>query len=124
MRPGPQPSSYKARRSPRHAVRVRAVLHAHGKHRRIDIIDYSQHGFKLQRVSGIEPDERVTVELPSGQRLPMIVLWVKEGRAGVRFLGPIAPGHTVMRWLDQSASKHKLLVRRPRAHEGYGPVGR
>ena len=39
----------------------------------------------------------------------MIVLWVKEGRAGVRFLGPIAPGHTVMRWLDQSASKHKLL---------------
>jgi hypothetical protein len=46
-------------------------------------------------VSGIEPHERVTVELPSGQRLPMLVLWVKEDTAGVRFLGPIAPGHTV-----------------------------
>ena len=109
MHPVPRAGSYRGRRSPRHAVRVRAVLHAHGTCRHIDIIDYSQHGFKLERVSGIEPHERVTVELPSGQRLPMIVLWIKEGRAGVRFLGPIAPGHTVMRWLDQSASKHKLL---------------
>jgi PilZ domain len=109
MDPSPQPGRYRARRSPRHAVRVRAVLHAHGTRRRIDIIDYSQHGFKLERAAGIEPQDRVTVELPSGQRLPMIVLWVEESRAGVRFLGPIAPGHTVMRWLDQSASKHRLL---------------
>jgi hypothetical protein len=85
-------------------VRIKVVLHSQGTSRRIDIIDYSQHGFKLEPASGIEPHKRVTVELPSGQRLPMIVLWVKEGRAGVRFLGPIAPGHTVMQWLDQAAS--------------------
>jgi hypothetical protein len=34
MRQGPQPTSYRTRRSPRHAVRVRAVLHAHGAARR------------------------------------------------------------------------------------------
>jgi hypothetical protein len=109
MRAGPQSGGYRARRSPRHPVYVRAILQAHGTCHRIHIVDYSQHGFRLERVSGIEPQQRVTVELPSGQRLPMLVLWVKEDRAGVRFLGPIAPGHTVMRWLDQSASKHKLL---------------
>ena len=108
-------------RQPRHAVRVRAVLHAHGKCRRIDIIDYSQHGFKLDRASGIGPHERVTVELPSGHRLPMRVVWIKGGEAGVRFLAAIAPEHPVMHSLDEAARNYKLRRRaRSGQHSGHG----
>jgi hypothetical protein len=77
------------------------MLHAHGTGRRVEIIDYSQHGLGLEGASGIELGERVTVELRWGLRLPMMVLWVKGSHAGLRFLGPIAPGHTVMRSLEQ-----------------------
>jgi hypothetical protein len=31
----------------------------------------------------IDPEERVTVELPCGLRLPMMVLWVEKDRAGL-----------------------------------------
>jgi hypothetical protein len=103
-------------------MRVRAVLHAHGRSRRIDIIDYSQHGFKLDRAAGIGPHERVTVELPSGQRLPMRVVWIKGGEAGVRFLATIAPEHTVMRWLDEAARNYELHhPARSGQHSGHGP---
>jgi hypothetical protein len=95
-------------RRPRRPVRIKATLHAHGTRRRVEITDYSQHGVRLERASGIEPQERVTVELPSGLRVPMMVLWVGASSAGLRFLGPITHGHTVMRSLDEAARRYKL----------------
>jgi hypothetical protein len=104
---GPARSDAPKSRQPRPTVRISAVLHAHGMHRRIEITEYSEQGLSLRRVSGIELDERVTVELQSGQRLPLRVIWAKGDQADVRFLGPIAPGHTVMRWLDQAARRYE-----------------
>jgi hypothetical protein len=104
---GPPEQDAREPRQPRHSVRIKALLDAHGTCHSIEIIDYSRHGFKLERAFGIDPGQRVTVELRSGLRLPMIVLWVERGQAGVRFLGPIAPGHTVMRSLEQAARKYK-----------------
>ena len=92
---------------PLHAVRISAFLHAHGTRRPTQIIDYSQHGLELERAAGIAPQERVTVELLSGFRLPMMVLWVKGDSAGLRFLGPIALGHAVMSSLNEAARKYK-----------------
>jgi hypothetical protein len=83
-------------------------LDAGGKRSLIEITSYSQHGLSLDRAAGIEPDERVTVELLSGLRLPMRVVWMRDGEAGLRFLGPIAPGQTVMRLLDRAARNYKL----------------
>jgi hypothetical protein len=80
---------------------------------RIDIVDYSPYGPRLERASGIEPDERVTVQLRSGLRLPMRVVWVVGSTAALRFLGPIAPGHNAMRSLDEAARGHQ--ARRPSA---------
>ena len=116
----PGPSEQDAReplRTP-HSVRIKAMLHAHGTCRRVEVINYSHHGLGLERASGIELQERVTVELPSGLRLPMMVLWVKGGRAGLRFLGPIEPGHLVMRSLDEAARKYKRRRTSSRVHKG------
>jgi hypothetical protein len=97
----------------RQPVHVKAVLHAHGKRHGIEIIDYSQYGLGIKCAPPIQPDERVTVELRSGLRLPMIVLWAKRGGAGLRFLGPIAPGHTVMRSLEEAARRFQQRRTRP-----------
>jgi hypothetical protein len=56
----------------------------------------------------------VTVELPWGLRLPMMVLWVEEDRAGLRSLGPIAPEDTVMQSLEEAAKRYK------RSHASWG----
>jgi hypothetical protein len=98
-------------REPRHhlqPVRIRAILYGHGGDHPVEIIDYSPRGLELERAPGIEPQECVTVELPWGLRLPMRVLWVEGGKARLRFLGPIAPGHPVMRSLDQAARNYWL----------------
>jgi hypothetical protein len=105
-----EPSSHDAPKQwqPLHPVLINAFLHVRGGRCRIEITDYSQHGLSLDRATGVELDERVTVELQSGRRLPMRVAWVRGTAAGVRFLGPIVSEHAVMRWLDEAVKmKHR-----------------
>jgi hypothetical protein len=106
--PGPTSRDSSKQRPPQRAIRIRALLDAGGERRVIEITHYSQYGLRLHRVAGIGPDARVIVELRSGHRLPMRVAWVRDGNASLRFVGPIAPGHTVMRLLDQAARNYKL----------------
>ena len=119
--PGPTSHDTSELRPPRHAVRISAFLRAGGRRRSIEITNYSVYGLTLDRAAGIELDERVTIELRSGQRLPMRVVWVQGGEAGVRFLGAIAPEHTVMRLLDEAARQYKLRRHAPGQHSGHGP---
>ena len=100
---GPTSQDNPRPRLPRPALRIKAFLEDHCGRRRALITDYSQYGLSLYRAPGVELDARVTVELPSGERLPMRVAWVRGSEAGVRFLGPLVPGHPVMRLLDEAA---------------------
>jgi hypothetical protein len=104
-----QPTRHDApkQRQPLHPVLINALLHVRGGRCRIEITHYSQHGLSLDRATGVELDERVTVELGSGRRLPMRVAWVKGTTAGVRFLGPIVSERAVMRWLDEAVKMQK-----------------
>ena len=118
----PGPTSASELRPPQHAVRIRAFLRAGGRRRSIEITNYSVHGLSLDRAAGIELDERVTIELRSGQRLPMRVVWIKGGEAGVRFLAAIAPDHTVMHSLDEAARNYKRRRHaRSGQHSGHRP---
>jgi hypothetical protein len=104
--PGPTSHDAPKLRVLRPALRIKAFLEDHRGRRRVLITDYSQYGLSLGRVAGVELDERVTVELRSGDRLPMRVVWVRGAEAGVRFLGPIVSGHPLMRLLDEAAKRH------------------
>ena len=120
--PGPTSHDASELRPPQHAVRIRAFLRAGGRRRSIEITNYSVHGLSLDRAAGIELDERVTIELRSGQRLPMRVVWIKGGEAGVRFLAAIAPDHTVMHSLDEAARNYKRRRHaRSGQHSGHRP---
>jgi hypothetical protein len=112
MAHNPGPTSHDAHRlRPRRpAVHIRAFLEDRHGRRRILITDYSEYGLSLDRTAAVELDERVTVELRSGERLPMRVAWVRGAEAGLRFLGPIVPGHPVMRLLDEAAKNPSAVT--------------
>jgi hypothetical protein len=93
-------------RSPQ-PVHISAYLEDRRGRHRILITAYSALGLVLDRTPGLELDERVTVELRSGDRLPTRVVWVRREKAGVRFLGSIAQGHPVPQLLEEAAKRHQ-----------------
>jgi hypothetical protein len=106
MAHNPGPTTHDAHKLRRHPpARIKAFLEDHHGRRPVLITDYSRYGLSLARAAGVELDERVTIELQSGERLPMRVVWVKGSEAGLNFLGPIASGHPVMHVLDEAAKR-------------------
>jgi hypothetical protein len=103
-------------RGPRRATRhlnplcIKALLYAGAEPRFIEIKHYTRDGLTFNCARCIDPGKRVTIELLSGQRLPVRVVWVKDGEVDVRFLSPLASGHTVMRWLREAARRHATSV--------------
>jgi hypothetical protein len=93
-------------RSPQ-PVHIGAYLEDRRGRHRILITAYSAVGLTLDRTAGLELDERVTVELRSGDRLPTRVVWVRGARARVRFLGSIAQGHPVPQLLEAAAKRNQ-----------------
>jgi hypothetical protein len=93
-------------RSPQ-PVHIGAYLEDRRGRHRILVTAYSPLGLILDRTSGLELDERVTVQLRSGDRLPTRVVWVRRAKAGVRFLGSITRGHPVPELLEEAAKRHQ-----------------
>ena len=94
----------------RRPVRIPALLDRHdGLSRTVVIVDYSRGGLHIDRAFGIAVGEHVTVELLSGHRLPVEVMWAVSTQIGVKFLGPIPPGHPAMVALDGAAKRYKRL---------------
>jgi hypothetical protein len=90
-----------------HPVHINAYLEGDRGRQRVLIIECSHLGLILDRTSSLKLNEPITVELRSGQRLPMRVIWVRGSQAGVRFLGPIAPEHPVLQLLEAAAKKYE-----------------
>jgi hypothetical protein len=80
------------RLSVRRRVHIVALLHCHQLVRTVVIEDYSHYGLRLVSRFPAAIGERVTVELLSGHRLPVQVIWVAGTNIGVRFFG-IQAGH-------------------------------
>ena len=64
---------------------------------------------RLDRTFGLAVGEGVTVELLTGERLPVAVARALGSHADVEFVGPIAPGHPAMVALDEAALRYKRL---------------
>jgi hypothetical protein len=101
-------------RSPQ-PVHISAYLEDRRGRHRVLITAYSALGLILDRAPGLELDERVTVELRSGDRLPTRVVWVRRAKARVRFLGSIAQGHPVPQLLEEAAIRHQSQHTSPAA---------
>jgi len=97
------------RQTIRQPVHIAALLHCHRLCRSAVIADYSQDGLRLESTCAVAIGERATVELPSGHRLPVQVMWVAGAHMGVRFFGTIQAGHPAMLALREAIRKHKRL---------------
>jgi hypothetical protein len=91
----------------RRSVDLRALLVGHGLCRSVTILDYSTSGLRLVDIFAIGVGERVTIELLTGHRLPVVVAWAVGSQIGVRFVGPIVPGHPALLVLDAAAERYK-----------------
>ena len=99
------------RQDVRRPVHITALLDRHGLTPRVVIVDYSRGGLRIDSPFGVAIGEHVTVELLSGHRLPVEVIWAISTQIGVRFLGPIQPGHPAMLALEEAAKKYKRVHR-------------
>ena len=70
-------------------------------------MDYSRGGLRIDRAFEVAVGEHVTVELLSGHRIPVEVVWAVGAQIGVRFLGPIQPGHPAMVALEKYKRVHR-----------------
>ena len=84
----------------RRPVHVHAQLVGHDHRCSATILDYSTNGLRLIDTFAVGIGERVTIELLTGHRLPVV---------GVRFLGPIAPAHPTLLALDAAAERYKRV---------------
>jgi hypothetical protein len=99
------------RQDVRRPLHITALLDRHGLTPRVVIVDYSRGGLRIDRAFEVAVGEHVTVELLSGHRIPVEVVWAVGAQIGVRFLGPIQPGHPAMVALEEAAKKYKRVHR-------------
>ena len=91
----------------RRSVFAHALLIGDGPCRDVIILNYSPRGLHLIDSSENRVGRRVTIELTTGHRLPVVVASVDGSQAVVRFVGAIAPGHPALQALDDAARQHK-----------------
>ena len=91
----------------RRPVHIHARLVGHDHRCSAIVLDYSTNGLRLIDTFAVGIGERVTIDLLTGHRLPVVVTWVVGSQVGVRFVGPIVPGHPALLALDAAAERYK-----------------
>lgn len=69
------------RQDVRRPVHITALLDRHGLTPRVVIVDYSRGGLRIDRAFEVAVGEHVTVELLSGHRMPVEVVWAVGARS-------------------------------------------
>ena len=93
----------------RRRVHIVALLHCHRLSRTVVIADYSHNGLRLVTTFAATIGERATVELLSGHRLPVQVMWVAGNHIGVRFFEKMQAGHPALLALWEAVRKYESL---------------
>ena len=93
----------------RRPVDIHARLVGHDHRCSAIVLDYSTNGLRLIDTFAVGIGERATIDLLTGHRLPVVVTSVVGSQVGVRFLGPIAPGHPALLALDAAAEEYKRV---------------
>lgn len=77
-------------REPRHtAVLLGGSICVDGEDHRCRIRDISRHGMQIDALPALRPEQRVVVTV-RGQSLAGWIVWVRDGRAGVKLVKALA----------------------------------
>jgi hypothetical protein len=85
----PQRRRVDLRRSPRHSVRLRALLHRANRFQTTIIHDLSVHGARVDGAMGVYPGDVVEIWLMGGRKIAGRVAWWLMGSCGIEFSEPL-----------------------------------
>jgi PilZ domain len=88
------------RRSPRHPVRIRALLHGSCSFQSTTINDLSVDGARVDGANGVYPGDAVEIELMDSRKIPGKVAWWLMGACGIQFSEPLPDDDPL--WIETS----------------------
>src|SRR5262245_48999074 len=97
------------RQTIRQPVHIATLLRCHRLCRRAVIVDYSLGGLRIDSNLAVAIGERATVELPSGYRLAVQIVWVAGGHIGARFFGAMEDAHPAKLALWEAVREYERL---------------
>jgi hypothetical protein len=84
------------RRTVRRSLLQQCTLRYRGKTTPVIARDISATGLGLERIPDLKPDEVVQIELTGGRRLMGLVMWVRNGSAGIKLGRPLPPNDPLL----------------------------
>ena len=80
------------RRAERVPLRADIEFRRAGEHRwRVNILDFSPEGCRVDLPIKVDPDDLVWISLPGIESIQGMVAWVREWEAGIKFANPLYP---------------------------------
>ena len=88
---------------------VCALLHVRKQFQTVTVVDYSQGGVQLQGSFGLIPRDVIALELLTGHRIAIEVVWSLGSRLGARFVQPLASDDPLLAALEWAVKRGSSL---------------
>lgn len=100
------------RKDKRRRVQFSAIAHCHGISRAIEVVDFSNTGLRIDKVSGLAAGDRVAISFTPDVAVEGTIAWLVWHKAGLQFAQPLKPDDPAYRFLmDRAAFIERAHVR-------------
>jgi hypothetical protein len=100
------------RKDNRRRVRFCAIVECHGVSRMIEVIDFSNAGLRVDKLTGLAVGDRLTISLTPDIAVEGTIVWLVWHKAGIQFMPPLTDADPAYRFLmDQAALFEQARVR-------------
>ncbi|AGK57500.1 type IV pilus assembly PilZ [Hyphomicrobium denitrificans 1NES1] len=100
------------RRDERRSVQVSAIAECHGISRAIEVVDFSNAGLRIDKVTGLATGDRLTISFTPDVSVEGTIVWLVWHKAGLQFTRPLKQDDPAYRFLmDRAALIEQAHVR-------------
>jgi hypothetical protein len=85
--------------------RMSALLHVRARWQTVVVVDYSEGGVQIEGSFGLVPGDVITLELLTGHRIDIKVVWSLGSKLGARFSERLMEGDPVLAALEWSVGR-------------------
>jgi hypothetical protein len=96
------------RRDSRRRLKCNAVVECRGVSRKIEVVDFSTDGLRLDGVTGLATGDHVLILLTPELSVEGVIAWSVWHKAGVKLLRPLAENDEVYLYLADQAAAMEL----------------
>jgi hypothetical protein len=100
------------RKDNRRRVRFSAIVECHGVSRTIEVVDFSNVGLRIDKLTGLAVGDRVTIAFTPDIAVEGTIAWLVWHKAGIRLTPHLTEDHPAYRFLmNQAALLEQARVR-------------